>query len=72
MAINPYYPYMAEAEGYLDTRESKIRRVIADVKRYPDPVMSQSAFETVCKLNGLNPYSLSERELRRIKTAVGG
>ncbi len=67
---NPYYLYMAEAEGYLDTRESKIQRVIKEVKNYPAATMPQSAFESVCRMNDLDPASLSSSELRRIRNAI--
>ena len=67
---NPYYLYMAESEGLLDTRESKIQRVIKEVKNYPAEAMPQSAFKSVCMMNNLDPASLSSSELRRIRNAI--
>lgn len=65
-----YGLYMAEAEGYLNTRESKIQRVIKAVKAYPAVTMPESAFRRALAQNGIDPNSLTQRELRRINSAI--
>lgn len=67
---DPYYLFMAEAEGLLDTRESKLQRIIKEVKNYPAETMPQGAFETACICNDLDPASLSPSEVRRIQRAI--
>ena len=68
--INPFHMYVLEQEGYLDTRESKIQRVIKAVRAYPAATMPESAFRRTLTQNGIDPSSLTQRELRRIKNAI--
>ena len=65
-----YGLYMAETNGYLNTRESKIQRVIKAVRAYPAATMPESAFKRVLIKNGIEPSSLTERELNRIQSAI--
>ena len=64
--INPYYLFMGEAEGYLDTRESKLVNVIKTLKNVNADALPMSALETACYAFDLDPASLSMRELERI------
>ena len=66
--LNPYYLYMAEKEGYLNTRESKLQRVIKDIKNAA--ALVDGNFELILKQNGIEPDSLTERELRKIERAL--
>lgn len=65
-----YGLFMAETEGYLNTRESKLQKVIKEVKRYPAETMPESVFKLVLIENGIKPSSLTSRELNRIKNAI--
>lgn len=66
-----YGLYMAETEGLLNTRESKLQKVIKEIKKYPAVIMPESAFKQVLMNNGIEPNSLTEKELNRINSAVG-
>ena len=70
MAVNPFHMYILEQEGYLTTRESKIQRVIKAVKAYPAVTMPEAEFKLVLKENGIDPDSLTKRELREILNAI--
>ena len=70
MALNPFHMYVLEQEGYLTTRESKIQRVIKAVKAYPAATMPDSDFRRVLIKNGIEPESLTQRELREILNAL--
>lgn len=66
----PYGLYMAEAKGYLNTRESKLQKIIRIVKSYPNRIISESIFYSICKKCEINPNSLTEVEIRRIQNAI--
>lgn len=70
MAINPFYMYVLEQEGYLTTRESKIQRVIKMVKEYPAETMPEDVFYQVLKDNDIEPSSLIVREYHEIQSAL--
>ena len=65
--INPYYLFMAEAGGYLNTRESKIQKTIKDIKSDPREVVDLA--EVLVK-NGIDPKSITFKELDRIQRAI--
>lgn len=65
-----YGLFIAEAEGLLDTRESKIQRIIKAVRNYPDAVMPNLVFYSICKENGIEPGTLTRAEMSRITTAI--
>lgn len=66
----PYNLYMAEADGYLDTRESKLQRIIKAVKTYPDSVMPILVFYAICEDCGIAKNSLTDAEMTRIQDAI--
>ena len=68
----PYGLYMAEAKGYLNTRESKLQKIIATVKAYPDGVMPNLVFYAICEECGIAPDSLTDAEMARIQNAIKG
>lgn len=66
-----YGLYMAEQEGYLDNlREKNINNIIEDVKKYPNKVMPNLVFFSICQQNGISYESLTDEELRRIKENI--
>jgi len=65
-----YALFMAETEGYLNTRTSKINRVIAEVRPYADSTMPEAAFCQTLEHNGIDPASLTSAEYRRILNAI--
>ena len=67
-----YGLYMAEAGGYLNTRESKLQKLIKTVKAYPDGVMPNLVFYAVCEECGITPGSITEAEMTRIQNAIKG
>lgn len=62
--------FMAEAEGYLPTRAGKINAIVKAIKNYPSPVIDQSVFESIVNHYGINPQSLTRRELNYINSAI--
>lgn len=64
--------YMAEANGYLDTRESKLQKIIKKIKMYPDGVMPNLVFYAICKECGILPDSITNAEMTRIQNAIKG
>lgn len=72
MSKLPYNLYMAEANGYLNTRESKIQKVIKQVKAYPDKVMPNLVFYAICEECGIAPDSITKAEMTRIQDAIKG
>lgn len=64
--------YMAEANGYLDTRESKLQKIIKKIKMYPDGVMPNLVFYAICEECGIMPDSLTNAEMTRIQNAIKG
>ena len=68
----PYGLYMAEAGGYLNTRESKLQKIIKTVKAYPDGVMPNLVFYAICEECGIMPDSLTNAEMTRIQNAIKG
>lgn len=67
MGSLPYYLYMAESEGYLTTRESRINRIIKLLKECGDPNLY---FDYICDKCGLPQSELTTTELMRIKRMV--
>lgn len=65
--INPYYLYMAEKEGYLNTREGKINKLITLLCECDDP---NYYFDKYCNKVGLNQWDLTDKEANRIKREV--
>lgn len=65
-----YYAYMAEQEGLINTREGRINRVILDIKQDGSPTIEGNDFIRICKRNGIDAYTLTSKELNRIKAAV--
>lgn len=65
-----YGLYMAETEGYLSTRENKIQKVIKDIKAYNNIEMSESVFRLILIKNEIEPSSITEQELQKIKDAI--
>jgi hypothetical protein len=65
-----YGLYMAEAEGYLDTRESKIQKIIKKVKNYPYSSMPEEVFYQTCEECGIAASTLSQAEIKRITRAI--
>lgn len=68
----PYGLYMAEANGYLNTRESKLQKIIKTVQAYPDGIMPNLVFYAICEECGIAPDSLTEAEMTRIQNAIKG
>lgn len=66
----PYGLYMAEANGILNTRESKLQKIIKAVKAYPDSVMPNLIFYTICEECGIAPGSITKEEMTRIQNAI--
>jgi len=66
----PYYLYMAETEGYLNTRESKINRVINEIKAYPAETMPEYAVVETLRRNGIDPASVTNKEFNRINYEI--
>lgn len=64
--------YMAETDGYLDTRESKLQKIIKKIKMYPDGVMPNLVFYAICEECGIMPDSLTNAEMTRIQNAIKG
>ncbi len=62
--------FMAEAEGYLPTRTGKINAIVKAIKNYPSPVIDESTFEAIVNHYGINPHSLTRRELNYINSAI--
>lgn len=62
--------FMAEAEGCLPTRTGKINAIIKAIKNYPSPVIDQSVFESIVNHYGINPQSLTRRELNYINSVI--
>ena len=69
MVINPFTMYVLEQEGYLTTRESKIKKAIKDIKHYA-AIASNEIFNQALLENGIDPDSLTKLELREIKNAI--
>ena len=67
----PYGLYMAECEGYLDTQESKINKIIKDLKdNIPlEKVVNGTLGELVSDY-GLDPDTLTNLECERICAAA--
>lgn len=70
----PYRMYMMEQEGFLNTRESKIQKIIKEVKQVFSiseiSVMDANTFNTIVEKNGINPISLTDTEKRQIQNAI--
>lgn len=62
--------YMAETNGYLNTRESKLQKIIKKIKMYPDGVMPNLVFYAICEECGIMPDSLTNVEMTRIQNAI--
>lgn len=69
-----YYLYMAEAEGYLDTHESKVQRLLRDVQRlYNEGCEKLTLDDEYLSQFGLKLEELTNRDLRRVaRTAENG
>lgn len=65
-----YKLYMAEQEGYLDTREGKIQRIIDVVKDYPENEIPDLVFYTICEDCGISSGSLTNAEMEHIERAL--
>jgi hypothetical protein len=65
-----YGLYMGEAEGYLDTRESKIQKIIREVKNYPNSSIPEDIFYQICEECGIAASTLSQAEIKRITRAI--
>lgn len=70
MLEDHYLKFMAEQEGLLNTRESAILRIVKDVKAYPDPIIPDVVFYSICESNGISPGSLTQKELDRISHLI--
>lgn len=68
----PYNLYMAEANGYLNTRESKLQKIIKMIKNYPENTMPNLVFYTICNECGITPDSITKEEMTRIQNAIKG
>lgn len=62
--------FYAEVEGLLPTRTGRINAIIKNIKNYPAPYIDESTFETIVKYCGIDPISLTQRELKRIESAI--
>lgn len=63
--------FMAEQEGYLKSaREKSIDNIIEDVKKYPDELIPNIVFLSICQQNGVSYDSLTNEELRRINESI--
>ena len=70
---SPYHMYMMEKEGMLNTHASKVNKLIETFKRFAengydinDSEVQDYAFQEC----GISYEELSDRDLRRIKSAV--
>lgn len=70
MITLPYGLYMAESDGLLDTRESKIQNIIKEVKNYPYDTISDTTFYIICENCGIKAVSLTNSEIARIEQAI--
>lgn len=62
-----YGLFMAEAEGYLDTHESKVQRVLKDIQRlYNEGCGQLTIGDNYLDQFGLRFEELNEYDLRRI------
>lgn len=68
--IDPYMMYMAEQEGLLNTKESKIRKIIKIIRNYPRREISNSLFHAICKECGINSDDLTKSEMEYINRAI--
>lgn len=71
-----YNLYMAEAEGYLDTHESKMQRLLREIKNMYDDIDGRGQIlmtEDYLEQFGLSWKTLNENDLSRIQyTATTG
>lgn len=65
--LNSLYIYMAEKDGMLNTRESRINRAISELRKSADP---NRDFSLVLMSCGIQENSLTLEEKRRIKCGV--
>jgi len=62
--------FMAEAEGFLPTREGKIQGIIKAVKAYPGSTIELHDFFRIVDKWGIDIHSLTQAELARIESAI--
>ena len=65
-----YVFYMAESEGLLPTRIGKINAIIKAIRTYPAPSIDIHTFHFIVREHGINPESLTSREIRYINSAI--
>ncbi len=65
-----YGLYMAETNGYLNTRKSKLQKIIKVIKSYPNNTISDKTFYTICEECGIAPNSITEAEIACIQNAI--
>lgn len=65
-----YGLYMAEAEGYLDTRESRIQKIIYTIKHCSSETIYDSDFYAICHMCGIPHENLTKAEIIRIQNAI--
>jgi hypothetical protein len=65
----PYFLYMAECEGMIDTREGKIQKVIQLLAAADDPNSVEAQQQAFAQVN-LNLFSLTSMEQLRIESEV--
>lgn len=65
-----YGLYMAEAEGYLNTRESRIQEIIYTIKHCSSEIIYDSDFYVICHMCGVSRESLTNAEIIRIQNAI--
>lgn len=59
MSANPFYLYMAEKAGYLNTREGRLNRAVAEIAAFPG-CLSENDFMHILEHNNLNDLSYAE------------
>lgn len=62
--------FYAEAEGMLPTRQGKINKLISKIKEIPSYSISENTFNYLCYEVGLNPNSLTYKEINYITKKI--
>ena len=65
-----YVFFMAESEGLLPTRAGKINAIVKNIKAYPAPSIDIYTFYSIVRENGIDPDSLTPKEMRYINSAI--
>lgn len=58
--------WMMEQEGQLDTKESKINRVVSHLRKSGQKNSSASAIQSACRTCNVDPSCFTQKDLDRI------